>query len=469
MKEGECMKKTIKAFVMIFVMALCITMVSPASETKGASAIGLSKKRETIRAHQTMKLKLKNAKAKKVKWYSSSKKIAAVNKNGLVSAFKKGNVRITAKYKGKKYYCRIKVKRALRVPAKSIGGSTLLQSEYLIDRLYKKDNIIISPASLNMVIGMRANGAGSLAKKDCETYLGKPLNQYNKYSMNLMERSEQDRMLQLANGIWYREDYAIRPDFQKSVKKYYLSDVTEAPFNQETVKEINQWVYDNTEGMIPKIIDDIPKDSVAIIANTLLFQGKWTTPFKSSYTFKEKFTSINDVKTKVDMMHSWEKIYYENDYATGFEKTYGKNRRYSFIAILPKVKGEFELSNLDVKNFLKTKTKKYNVNVSMPKFTYNWDGSLGNVLEKSGIKSLFNDKNNMFMTPYSLSESDILQSCKIIVDEEGTKAAAVTALIEKTSVPGGKRKTVKLNRPFGYIIRDNITGEVLFMGKVVNM
>ena len=482
------MKRTIRTVAILLILVLGVSGTYTVGNIQGASTraktskatsaakkktkIRLNKTKVSVTAHQTIKLKLKNAKAKKVKWSSSNKKVATVSGKGKVSALKKGKVTITAKYKGKKYKCSIKVKKALSVTAKAINGSTLLQSEYFADKLYDGENIIVSPTSLNMVLGMAANGAGDDEKKDLEKYLGKSLDKYNKYALNMMNRAKNDSMLTLANGIWYKEGRGMNPLFHDAVSRYYNAQVKEAPLNANTVQEINQWASDNTDGMIKNVIDRISDEAVAILTNALLFDGKWSIPFKASDTRKAKFTTLNGNKVTTDMMHSSENFYYENKYAIGFEKTYGEKGQYSFIAILPKVKGAFKLQNLDIKKFLKSKTDKYIVNVSMPKFTYDWNGSLTKILKTTSVKSIFDDKinplGNMLQVHESVYASDVTQACRIIVDEEGTKAAAVTAMVEAaafvTTVP---EKNVNLNRPFGYIIMDNTTKDVLFMGKVV--
>lgn len=435
--------------------------------------IRLNKKKMTLKVGQKKKLKLENAKAKKVKWSSSNKKVARVTKAGKVKALRKGKATIFAKYKKRKYKCRLTVKKATDTLPKSIDGSTLLQSVFLLDNLYKNENIIVSPTSLNLVLGMAANGATDETKAALEKYLGKSANEYNQYASSLMEKAEGDEMLTLANGVWYKDGCRIKPDFSSQITRYYSAELKEAPFDQSTVEQINQWASDHTKKMIPKVLDEIPRDAVTILANALLFEGKWTNAFQAEDTYKRTFTKIDGVKEDVDMMSATENIYYENDYAVGFEKTYGNDARYSFIAILPKKKGEFKLSNLNLPKFLKTKTTKYPVQIVMPKFSYSWDDELTNTLKNTNVKIIFDESKNplgnLVESPYPVYASDVFQACKITVDEEGTKAAAVTTMIVKnaSAIVQSNRKEVVLDRPFGYIIMDNRTNEVLFMGKVI--
>lgn len=481
------MKKIMRRLAVILVLALSVTAIGAmpgngkevvvAKTTK--KKIKLNKKKATIRAGKTLKLKLKNAKAKKVKWRSTNKKVATVSKKGKVRARKKGKTTIIAKYKGKKYKCRITVKKAKAVENKKpsiTDTTTLKQAIYLADSLYDKKNIIVSPTSLNMALGMAANGASPDALKALEEYLGKNITQYNKFSQTLMNRAKTDDMLTLANGVWYKELYTINPIFSNAITKYYSGEIKAAPLDNTTVNDINKWAYDNTEGMIPKVIDSLEDDTAAVLANALLFKGEWTSPFEAYDTYTGKFTTASGTKVDAKLMNGEVSTYFENDYATGFEKDYGKNAEYSFIAILPKAKGDFKLADMDVEGFLATKTTEYDVNIQIPKFTYSWNDSLKDVLEKTNLKVIFEKEKSPMRNLFSdfagrVWISDIYQSCKVVMDEEGTEAAAVTTIIAKCEsalVSTKEIKTVKLDRPFAYIIKDNTTGEVMFMGKVID-
>lgn len=482
------MKKFMRSMAVVMLLALSFTTVGILSrndkpitaaktENKSKKKIKLNKKKATIKVGKAIKLKLKNAKAKKVKWRSTNKKVATVSKKGTVKARKKGKTTIIAKYKGKKYRCKITVKKAvIKKTENKINGVTLKQAVYLSDSLYDNKNIIVSPTSLNMALGMVANGASADALKVLEEYLGKNLEQYNKFSKKLINRAKKDSMITLANGVWYRDIYNLNPSFSDNITKYYCGEINAALMDNTTVDEINKWAYDKTDGMIEKVIEELDSKVVAVLSNALLFQGEWTSPFEANDTYDGKFTTASGKKVNAKLMNGVVSTYFENDYATGFEKTYGKNKEYSFIAILPKTKGDFELADMDVEGLLETKTTKYEVKIEIPKFSYSWDKSLKDVLMKTKLKKIFDDtKNPLGNLLYGFTGDvwvdDIYQSCKIVMDEEGTEAAAVTTVIIKCTsaiIPTKEIKTVKLNRPFAYIIKDNTTGEVMFMGKVVD-
>ena len=358
---------------------------------------------------------------------------------------------------------------------------SVTQGQILVDDMYDQKNIIVSPMSLNMALGMASNGATEQVKNEIANFTHIPTDIFTTiYAPAFMKEVENNSMLKTNNGMWYEEDYTLNPDFQSAMEQYYQAALKAAPMNEHTKDEINQLVSDNTDQMIPKFIDEMAKGTSAILVNTILFQGKWTKPFKAENTEKKDFTEFNGTKIKVDMMRDVVDYYYENDAAIGFEKEYGTDKKYSFIAVLPKKEGEFKLSDLNLDSFLKSKTGSYEVDIQLPKFTYEWndEGHLNDSLIKNGVSSIFDETQNPLGNVFTglpeeikIYASDINQSCKIMVDEDGTKAAAATAIfIMKSSAAPVKVKVKKvyLNRPFAYIIMDNELQQALFVGKVVN-
>ena len=448
----------------------------------------ISRKSLSIREHQTLRMKVKG---KNVKWKSSNKKIATVSKKGIITGKKKGTVTITAKVKKKVYKYKVKVKKATTLSSIDLDGSTLKQGIYLADQLYEKKNILVSPMSLNMVLGMISNGTvGNISpksdkgepvptvyinpKEEVEKYLGKKTEQYNQYVLDRINDSKKDKAIKITNAVWYQDCCEINKDFEKTIGKYYDAYVKKAPFNTDTLNEINKWTKENTDGMIEKILNNIDRRAYAYILNTLLFDGKWTNEIKSGQITTGKFEKFNGKKVKTKMMQCIENGYYENDYAIAFEKTYGEDERYSFIGILPKGKGEFNIENLQVMNLLK-KVKHKNVKVKFPKFTYEWRGKMQKTLSDTSLHYIFERKYNPLRVMFPGEKmgaafvEEILQACKIQVNEKGTKAAAATVVIPKATSANIKIvKEIVLNRPFAYLIRDNQTKDILFVGKVID-
>lgn len=187
----------------------------------------------------------------------------------------------------------------------------------------------------------------------------------------------------------------------------------------------------------------------------------------------KKFKKFNGKKVNVEMMEEESNSYYENDYALAFEKTYEKDKKYSFIGILPKAKGSFKLENLNIEELLKKK-KKDQVQIGIPKFEYAWKNNIKSSLVSAGVKEIFNKYipalNPMFDDADSSNKyvDEIIHSTAIEMNTDGTKAAAVTAaVVKETSIRMCSNK-ILLDRPFAYIIKNNKTGEILFIGKVVD-
>lgn len=487
------MKRFMKHIAVILIIAVTATGTSipPVSTDKNNNIVNaktnsennhvkkkiyLNNSQKTLKVGKSISLKLKGAKKSKIKWKSLNKRVAKVSQKGKVTAIKKGKAVITAIYKKKKYQCKITVTTSNDTKTKELS-----QAVAMLDYFNAKKNIVVSPVSLNMVLGMIANGANDTSKKQIRKYLGSDIATYNNDALSYMKKANNSGVVKLANGIWYRDIYSINPAYQKLVKNQYQATVQSEPFDASTVREINNWADRNTDGMIKDVIDQIDKDATVILANALLFDGKWTSPMRD-YSGKKKFTKSGGTKKKVDMMYSTEHIYYENDYAKGFEKAYGNNREYSFIAILPKQTGDFKLSDLDLESFIASSTNKYRVYVDVPKFSYEWNSSsrqvnrhtMDDYLKKAGMKKMYSAASNPLSDMLTNSQhafiDEIKQVCKIEMNTDGTKAAAVTTSVAKTAsttVDDVKPKTVKLNRPFAYIIKDNKSNRILFMGKVL--
>ena len=468
-----------KILAVTLAASVCFSGTVLFCNAKNQKKVHINKTSAELNVGESVKLNLKNAVSKKISWSSKDSGIAKVTKNGKVTAVKDGNTKVSANYMKKKYTCKITVKKVEK-PANSTEPaklSTLAQGTDMLDSLYNGENIIVSPTSLNLALGMAANAANDTVKECFEDYLGtSSIDDYNDKSHNFMNYSNDGEILKTANAIWYKDVYEINETFKDTLENKYLATVKKSALDSSTIDEVNKWCSDNTDKMIPEILKEINTDTSILLLNALLFDGQWTTPFSENATKKDDFTGFDGKKSKVDMMESdSESIYYENEYATAFEKTYGDNGEYSFIGILPKKEGEFKLSKLDIDGLLKTKNTKCVVMVYLPKFTYNWRENITDMLTNSVLAPAFDSKTNPLSKAFNLKEgystyiSQVDQACKIIVDEQGTKAAAVTMVSIETcaAVVGMEYKTVRLDRPFAYLIRDNKNDEILFAGKCV--
>lgn len=357
------------------------------------------------------------------------------------------------------------------------NSSKFTRSAKLLDSLNQNENIMISMTSLDMALGMVLNGSIGETKEGMEAFIGMSTEDANTYYQHFLNTSKENEVLNITNSVWINDNsYKINDDYNQEILKTFDAVSNVIPFNDSGKNKINSYVSRQTSKMIPNLLDSIDSDGVCYVINTLLFDGKWKEPFPDSKVRNETFTTRNNLKETVEMMSGSETFYMENEYASGFKKSYTDNK-YSFIGILPKEVGDIVVSDLDIDSLLNTQTNEYDLTIGMPTFNFSTSINLRDVLMRTDLSSMFdkynNDIINIINTDNSsvpLFISDIIQKTKVENTKEGTKATAATAITKNTSALIEKkvRKEVILNRPFVFIIIEETTQEPLFMGIVQN-
>lgn len=343
----------------------------------------------------------------------------------------------------------------------------------ILKYISNEKNYMISPFSLKMALMMTANGAtGETQKEMLETFGIEDMAAYNQKAEELINRynSTEDVKLNVANSIWLNTDIALstvfNEDFKTLVAKYYKGEANEVT-SEEAVTKINTWVEEKTNGKIKDLIDD-PMFISALI-NTLYFKGEWANQFDTVLTEKEMFTDINGLEVEKEFMNKTNRFsYFEDDTMQMIKMPYKDFKTAMYIAI-PKVETELDFNNA-INNMSSKK-----VNVTIPKFKVEYSLTLNDILKQMGIKKAFGGQaefDKMFTTNSAdtFYISQVLQKTFIDVDENGTEAAAATAVILKaTSVKPQPEEIIDFvaNKPFTYFIRDDESGEVLFLGKIL--
>lgn len=341
----------------------------------------------------------------------------------------------------------------------------------LFDMLESDENLMISPLSLNLAIGMVANGAEGETLSQIEDYLGMSVDEFNEYSEYYTEDTDE---LKIANAIWCsdEEGYEVSDDFKKLLITYYDADTQVVDFEDKNILTlINNWCKKETQNLITNILDRIEPDTEMILTNALYFNADWENPFDESAVREEDFTNLDNSVVTVEMMNGEESTYYENENAIGFSKDYADGN-YTFIAILPKDEGDFNLSDLDIESFLASESSE-TVYFKLPKFTTESSVELQDILKALGVERAFSEDaefGRMLESQNPVMLSRVIQKTYIDVNETGTEAAAVTAItvLRNTAYVPEEPKEVYLDRPFAYIIMDNNTNTPLFVGKIVN-
>ncbi len=348
-------------------------------------------------------------------------------------------------------------------------------------------NVLISPLSIQMALGMTENGAkgDTLSQMEDGINGGLTVSVMNKLMADSYARlkgaSEVD--WNVANSIWFKDDgtFQMKDEFLKEVRTNYNSEVALAPFDQGTVNDINAWVNNNTHSMIPSIIDNIPDNVQSYLINAVAFEGEWKREYEESDILEDReFTNADGSVSKVTMLASSEGKYFKLGEGQGFIKEY-KGGEYAFVGILPdegvtpkEYIDALAEKNLDLAQAVRDADFK-EVIVQIPEFDLDYESELSEICKEMGMTLPFDntkaDFTNMLEktdgSEFNAYISKILHKTHIEVDRKGTRAAAVTAVelvAEGCDMDMETPEIVILDHPFVYAIVDTETGMPIFMG-----
>ena len=345
-------------------------------------------------------------------------------------------------------------------------------------------NILVSPLSVIYALGMTANGAKGNTKEEIENVIGISVDEMNDFAQNYIYKigGLTDTEFNLADSIWVNEKQNVKLEdkFVEDNKTYYNAEIYDEKFNDKAVKKINKWVDKNTNHMIDKIIGEIPEDAAMYLINALAFEARWSEPYKEGQVEDGKFKNYDNFEADVSFLTGNVDNYMEDGDSIGFIKPYSGND-YGFFAILPNEDigiDEFVkiLDTEKFKNLVNNASFEYEVFTKTPKFEVDYGTSLVEPLSKMGMNSAFGDKADFTAMvkdgSAQLNISEVLHKTYMKVDEEGTKAAAVTSLEMKCMALAPEEPEVKeiiLDRPFVYGIIDFETLMPIFTGVMNEM
>ena len=353
-------------------------------------------------------------------------------------------------------------------------------------KLYPKlgesnENSFYSPFSLLSALGMCTAGSKGNTHKCLSELLETPVgaDESKQYFASLVaeitgDGIARDYELTTANALWIQKDLALVPGYTSTVIEDYgglLTDVDYEEAPEAAVTQINNWCNEATNGKIPTIItrDFINSDTRLILTNAIYFKGKWAKSFQKDATYNENFKDVGSVPT----MHQTSSFsYMENDLFQALELDY-QGDDLSMLVILPKGN---ELDD-DLETVYETATiflhHEEKVVVSLPRFKMETKYQMKDVLCELGAGLAFSNNADFsgITEQESLKISDVVHKAYVDCNEEGTEAAAVTAvgMMRCTSMrPVDPPKVFKADHPFVFFIRNKTTGNILFSGRVVN-
>lgn len=367
------------------------------------------------------------------------------------------------------------------------------------------ENTLVSPISVYTLLSLLSNGADFTTKTEITDILSgyyqygdsvacygdyDPLtvDELNAYFDNYMTNlnNTDNSKLSMANSVWTNNDADVKfnDNFLTVGQDQYHSEMFERSFDDKALEELNGWVEKKTDGMIDKILDEMPDTSIMFLVNALAFDAKWADPYEENQiTDDMEFNNYDGSKTKTQFLSSVERDYITAEKACGFIKYY-EDYDYSFVALLPDEDISIDeyienIFNADTINeAINTLSNTDDVYAYIPKFEAGTTLDLKEVLGNLGIKIAFDEVEADFSKLASVKnpESNIyigqaLHKTYIKLDENGTKASAVTLFDIKNDATAAavETHTVRLDRPFVYAIYDNNAQIPIFIGTVKNL
>ena len=370
------------------------------------------------------------------------------------------------------------------------GGTASGGREFAVD-LYQhlKDaegNLFFSPLSIRTALGMTYAGARTKTADEMARVLRLPRDQKKAHAAlgKLLDDLEKASAaegceLSIANALWGQSGEPFLKSFLDLVKNAYGAPMNLVDFARDTEgarRTINRWVEKKTKDKIKELLKEGDVDgAVLVLTNAIYFKGDWAEAFEKKHTRDAPFFVTTDEKVSVPMMHKTADFgYAATEDLQALELPY-KGDRLSMVVLLPRKRDgldalETRLTAKDLDQWL-TALGKRKVVVSLPKFTTTVRFELKKPLKKMGMPMAFGpgaDFSGMNGTPGDLFISKVIHKAFVDVNEEGTEAAAATAVIMIRGAAPAPPPVFRADHPFIYLIRDRKSGSILFMGRVVN-
>lgn len=342
------------------------------------------------------------------------------------------------------------------------------------------ENIFISPLSISAALTMTANGATGQTQAEMLQTL-----QFDSFDLPAVNADYQNFLkeipgldplvqVKIANSIWYREGFPVKPTFINLNQEFFFSEVSPLDFNQPlAVETINGWIENNTNGLIKNMLDNITEEAVMYLVNAIYFKGDWLYTFEEKNTTEAPFYKQDGNTVSVDMMNLTKVPlpYLNTPTFQAVDLPYGDSL-YSMLLLLPKEGNSIGdlVDDLQSTSYAEWMNSLYpaNVNLSLPRFKMKYRSVLNNHLIDMGMPKAFSENADFTgIADANLFISLVLHQSFVEVNEKGTEAAAATIVgIEVTAIPVYPDLT--FNKPFLFIIKERVGNNILFIGKMMD-
>lgn len=374
------------------------------------------------------------------------------------------------------------------VPETAINDGAPKAADFAV-RLFKQScengkNTLISPLSVLAALSLTVNGAKGETKAQMEQVLGMSTDELNRFFYAYMKAlpNTNKYKMRLANSIWFTSDesFTVEPAFLQTNADYYGASAYKTPFDKSTLNDINNWVKQKTDGMIPDILDRIPANAVMYLVNALAFEAEWAEIYEKDQVHEGTFTREDGAKQNVDFMYSTEGFYLDGGNASGFIKYYSGGK-YAFAALLPEegLTVNDYVASLDGEALLKmlAAPQVVPVEAKLPKFETEYSTEMSEVLKAMGMPGAFDPAFADFSglgtsKAGNIFISRVIHKTFISVAEKGTKAGAATVIEMKAESADPffeDQKYVLLDRPFVYMLIDTETNIPFFIGTMMDV
>ena len=351
-------------------------------------------------------------------------------------------------------------------------------------------NLILSPYSISLALAMTYAGArgeteAQMARTLHFTPQGKLHPSFNTLDLALekepinLDKDKEPMQLNIANAVWAEKTFSFLPEFLDTIAINYGAGVNLADFKNEPNQErttINNWVSDQTEDKINDLLPDgsITTDTRMVLVNAIYFKADWLDQFDANHTGDYPFNLLDGTQVNIPMMGQGMYIpYTQGEGYTAVELPYAGDTAAMDI-IVPDV-GKFEdiesALTGDMFNTIIGNMSQTSLMLSLPKFKFESSFGLSYTLDQLGMVDAFNANTADFsgMTGNKdLFIGNVIHKAFVAVDEEGTEAAAATAVIMEAAGAPMWDVSLLVDRPFIFIIRDKVNGQILFIGRVLN-
>jgi serpin B len=346
------------------------------------------------------------------------------------------------------------------------------------------ENVIASPLSAYMALGMTLNGADGTTLEEMKQVLHlsdlteEAANESFLSLITLLRGLDSYVDFEIANSVWYRTGFPASQEFVDSSGQYFDAVVNALDFADPSAPgTINGWVEEQTNGKITELIGQIDPMDVMFLINAIYFKGDWERPFDRDRTRTEHFTLSDGALVDVPMMQGdGDFLHLETELFQGVDLRYGRSA-FSMTVLVPNPGHDLDdlIAALDAETWgtWVEAFAEHRIMLGLPRFRLEWEETLNNPLQAMGMVDAFDPGRANFsrlveqgaVLPGNLYVTEVKQKTFIDVNEEGTEAAAATSVgVGVTSLP----PMVRADRPFLFAIRERFSGTVLFIGAVEN-